>query len=408
MSLLGTQVDLELGRPADGGGFVGRLEDGRVVFVRHGLSGERVRATITEEHARWARADAIEIIEASPDRVTPPCPHAGPSGCGGCDYQHIALSKQRHLKSELLADQLRRVAGLDLHVAVEALSDTGLGTRTRVRFGITPFGALGMRRRHSRDLVEVETCLLGVPTITSLDLSDRDWPPGDDLQVVALNGVDEATIALVEWSDDDNVEDAATGEAGELLDDDIGAQWTEVGDIALRVSADSFFQIHTRAPEVLVATVLQSLDPQEGDVILDLYSGVGLFTVPIADRIGTTGMVIGIEASPAAAEDARINLEDRSQARVVEATVTQTVLAPYLANAQRAVIDPPRSGVDKRALRAIAQSSLQRIVMVSCNPSTFARDLKVLLDEGWKLDVLRAFDLFEMTEHLEVVATLSR
>ena len=157
-----------------------------------------------------------------------------------------------------------------------------------------------------------------------------------------------------------------------------------------------------------MATVLQSLDPQEGDVILDLYSGVGLFTVPIADRIGTTGMVIGIEASPAAAEDARINLEDRSQARVVEATVTQTVLAPYLANAQRAVIDPPRSGVDKRALRAIAQSSLQRIVMVSCNPSTFARDLKVLLDEGWKLDVLRAFDLFEMTEHLEVVATLSR
>ena len=386
-----------------------RAGDGRVVFVRHGLPGETVRAVLTEEHAKWARADAIEILAASPDRVQPPCAHARPGGCGGCDYQHASLPAQRHLKAQLLAEQLRRVAGIELAVTVEPFSREGLGTRTRVRYGVTETGALGMRRRHSRDLIEVERCPLGVDAITELDLATRRWPAGDDVQVIALNGTDAPTIALVEWSDDDEVEDAATGEAASLLDDDdIGVQWTEAAGFAFRVSADSFFQIHRRAPDVLIEAVLAGLTLAPGDVVLDLYAGVGLFTVPIAEEIGATGMVIAVESSPSATADARVNLDGRTQARVIEGAVTPAVLAPFLANAHAAVIDPPRSGVDKRSLRLIAESDLGRVVMVSCNPGTFSRDLKVLLSAGWTLESLRALDLFEMTEHLEIVAVFSR
>ena len=407
MSLLGATVELSLSRPADGGGFVGRLEDGRVVFVRHGLSGERVRAVITEEHARWARADAIEILDASPDRVTPPCRYFSPEGCGGCDYQHVSLPAQRALKAQLLGDQLRRVAGIERSVVVEGFSESGLGTRTRVRFGTNPSGHLAMRRRQSRDLVPVDRCLLGVAAICSMDLDYEEWPAGDDVQVVALNGADHPTIALVEWNDE--IEDDATGEAAELLEDEdeAGVQWTEVGDIPYQVSADSFFQIHTRAPELLTEAVLEGLGLRGGETVLDLYAGVGLFTVPIARAVGETGSVLAIESSPSAVADAQVNLEHVPWARVVEASVTVQTLSPYLNDAVAAVVDPPRSGVDKKALAMLASSALSTIVMVSCSPATFARDLKVLLGEGWKLQSLRAFDLFEMTEHLEIVAVLT-
>ena len=152
--------ELTLTHPAAGGGFVGRDATGRVVFVRHGLPGERVRVEITEDHARWARADVIEVLEASPDRVTPPCRLSGPGRCGGCDYQHATLAAQRRFKTQLLAEQLKRVAKLDLVVEVEAADPggDGLHNRTRVRFGTDVDGRLGMRRHHSHDLMSRPAC----------------------------------------------------------------------------------------------------------------------------------------------------------------------------------------------------------------------------------------------------------
>ena len=173
-----TTLELVLGSPAAGGGIAARDEGGRVIFVRHGLPGERVRATLTEEHPRWARADAIEILEASADRVEAPCPFAGPSRCGGCDYQHVSLPAQRRLKAELLNQQLARVAGLELAVEVEPaeLEADGLGTRTRVRYGVDESGQLGMRVHRSHELVAVDSCPLGVSRLSELKLSSTSWP----------------------------------------------------------------------------------------------------------------------------------------------------------------------------------------------------------------------------------------
>ena len=389
---------------------------GRVLFVRHGLPGERVRAEITEEHPRWARADAVEILEPSVDRVSPPCPAAGPGGCGGCDFQHVELSVQRELKSQLLSEQLRRVAKIEVSVVVEALSDTGLANRTRVRFGTDELGRLGMRRHGSHDIVSIDACLLAVDAIRALDLADEDWPSGADVEVVALNGCDPVAYGVLDEDDGADEGESISDLDGPddldevVADDDAAplARTTVLGQ-PFTVSPGVFWQIHRRAPEVLTEAVLAGLELSDGDRVLDLYCGAGLFTVPIAQAVGRTGRVVGIEADDAAAIDAITNLGDVSQARILNTTVTAATLRDNLAGVTRCVLDPPRRGVERSALLALAGSpTMERIVMVSCDPSTFARDLGLLLGQGFALVSLRAFDLFEMTEHLEIVGVLSR
>ena len=399
-------LELILGGPAAGGGFVARAEDGRVVFVRHGLPGERVRARLTEEHARWARADAIEILEASPDRVLPPCPAAGAGACGGCDYQHASLAAQRRFKAQLLSEQLRRVAKIDLEVPVEGFSSDGLRTRTRVRFGTTEDGHLGMRRRSSTNVIAVERCLLASPAILDSDLESTGWPPGDDVQVVCLPGVDTPTVALVAWEDDD--EDVLLDGPGDLLEAGAGVQVAEVAGHHFQVSAESFIQVHNESADVLSRVVLELLAPTEGEHLVDLYAGVGLFTLPLAEAVGRAGSVTAIESDPSAAQDARVNLDKQPWAQVIEAPVTPLLLGEVLEGADGCVVDPPRAGVDAQSMAAICDSDVERVVMVSCNPATFARDVKVLLGDGFELRTIRALDLFEMTEHLEIVALFVR
>jgi tRNA/tmRNA/rRNA uracil-C5-methylase (TrmA/RlmC/RlmD family) len=399
-------LELRLGAPAAGGGFVARDDGGRVVFVRHGLSGELVLAELTESHARWARADAVEILDPSPDRVGPPCRYAGRLGCGGCDYQHASLEAQRRYKSELLAEQLRRIAKLEWSVEVESFSESGLGTRTRIRYGVGADGRLGMRRRASNELVAIDRCLLGVDALADAELPEGDLPAGDDVQLLAIEGAGAASVALIEWSDE---EPEPGGGDAELLEESGPALHTVVGDERYRVSPGSFWQIHRAAPAVLVDAVLKGLAPSPGEHILDLYAGVGLFSVPLARAVGTDGVVLAVESSPSAVADAEVNLAAFSQAQVVAGEVSPELLEEIAGGAVAAVLDPPRAGVPRHVLDAlVAEPSLRRIVLVSCSPATFARDLKVLVDSGFKLGSLRALDLFEMTEHLEVVAALAR
>jgi tRNA/tmRNA/rRNA uracil-C5-methylase (TrmA/RlmC/RlmD family) len=399
-------LELRLGAPAAGGGFVARDEGGRVVFVRHGLSGELVLAELTESHARWARADAVEILESSPDRVAAPCRFAGRLGCGGCDYQHVSLAAQRRYKADLLAEQLRRVAKIERDVEVESFSETGLGTRTRIRFGVGADGRLGMRRRASNQLVTLDRCLLGVDALGEAELPEGDLPAGDDLQLLALEGAGPTSVALIEWSDE---EPETGGGDAELLEDSGPPLQALVGEVRYRVSPGSFWQIHRAAPAVLVDAVLEGLAPRPGDHLLDLYAGVGLFSVPLAVAVGADGVVLAVESSPSAVDDAEANLRAFSQAQVVAEDVSPELLEEIAGGAVGAVLDPPRAGVPRPVLEAlIAEPTLRRVVLVSCSPATFARDLKVLLDAGFELGSLRALDLFEMTEHLEVVAVLAR
>lgn len=405
-------IELVVGPPAAGGGFVARAPDGRVVFVRHAIEGERVLAELTEEHATWARADVTEVVEPSPDRVKPPCPYAGPGRCGGCDYQHVEVHAQRALKSRRVRDQLRALARVELDVDVLPVGEElgGLATRTRVRFAADAEGRLSMRRHRSHDLVAVERCALGVATIESLGLGSRTFPAHAEVEAVALDGSPAATVAVTTGTRARGSDRRGTRRTEVLEGPGLaGAQATTVSGLAYDVSPGVFWQVHVRAPELLVAEVLEGLALGEGDRVVDLYCGAGLFTAAAARAVGPTGDVVGIDASAAATADAVRNVATTPWARIVGARVDARVVFDQAASCTHGVMDPPRRGVDRGALDALSETaSLRRLVSVSCDPSTFARDLRVLLDARWRLASVHAFDLFEMTEHVECVAVLER
>lgn len=395
-------LDLELGAPAAGGGSVAR-SDGKVYFVRHGIPGERVRATITDDHGRWARADAIEILEASPDRVTPPCPYAGPMGCGGCDYQHIHLDRQRTMKAQLVMEQLQRITHVDLPIEVAGVGDaTGLGTRTRIRYAIDAKAQLSMRRYRSHDTVEVDRCRLAVEEIQNADTSRVPLVPGADLQVLFVPGqdLDEPIFLEVVGNETHHLDTSSVPHERIRV---------RVNDYSYVVSPTSFWQIHRRAPEILITEVMARLDARAGSRVLDLYCGVGLFTQPLAQRVGPSGSVTGVEVSESAIDDARHNLAGMPWVELHAAAITPRTVRAIKDGTTHVVIDPPRSGCAKGVLELLAQEgTLEQIVMVSCDPSTFARDAKILMDVGWKIHDVRVVDLFEMTEHVELVATFTR
>jgi len=176
----GDVLELTAGEVVHGGWCVARPDDkgGLVVFVRHALPGERVRVVITQLTAKFARADAVEILAPSADRVAPPCPHARPGGCGGCDWQHASLAAQRQFKASVISQQLRRIAGLDREITVEPLpgDEDGLGWRTRVRFAVRPGGLAGLRQHRSHEIIDIGTCPIAHPLVTPMPLpaAERD------------------------------------------------------------------------------------------------------------------------------------------------------------------------------------------------------------------------------------------
>ncbi|HEX3946309.1 MAG TPA: TRAM domain-containing protein, partial [Acidimicrobiales bacterium] len=185
-------MEIRVGAMASGGGCVGRAPDGRVVFVRHSLPGELVEAEVTGETTRYLRADAVKVLEPSTDRVEAPCPYAGPGRCGGCDWQHVDLAAQRRIKSELIAEQLARLAGVEQRVAVEEVRGApgGLGWRTRVRFAVDGEGRVGFRRHRSHAIEPIERCLLGSPEVETAGIEGRRWPGVDEIEVFAGPGLE--------------------------------------------------------------------------------------------------------------------------------------------------------------------------------------------------------------------------
>ena len=218
----GDRIELTVGAPAHGGHCVARL-DGRVVFVRHALPGERITAEITERHKGYLRADAVEIHEPSPDRVTPPCPFAHPGGCGGCDLQHVASDAQLRWKSSVVNEQLRRMAGLPTDVRVEALpTATALGWRSRVRYAVDAAGRPGLLQHRSHQVVPIDRCRIAHPAIQELDVLGHAWPDADAIEAVASTGGDVAVRPRSGLSADDVTE--ATGPA-EVLEVAAGREW---------------------------------------------------------------------------------------------------------------------------------------------------------------------------------------
>lgn len=375
-------VDIE--RVAHGGVCVARVPDGRVVFVRHTLPGERVRIAITEEKKSFLRADAVEVLTPASGRVAPPCPWAGPGRCGGCDWQHVDIAEQRRLKSSVVREQLERLAGLDRDVVVEEVpgSPDGLHWRTRMRFAVDETGRAGLRPHRSHDVVPIDDCLIAVRGADVPELVARDWPADSEVSV-DVSSAGERAVSI--------------GSPAELLTEHAaGRDWS--------VPVGGFWQVHPAAADVLAEVVLAFAQATEADRCLDLYCGVGLFAGALAPSVAS---VLAVESDVRAVAAAEANLAEHAHVSVVRDRVDRWLRRdPQPADV--VVLDPPRKGAGRHVVDDIAARQPRVVVYVACDPAALARDLATFTQHGYALADLRAFDLFPMTAHVECVAQIVR
>ncbi|PWH05828.1 class I SAM-dependent RNA methyltransferase [Brachybacterium endophyticum] len=422
---LGRLLTLTVGAPAAGGTFVARHE-GRVVFVRGAVPGETVVARLLEDSrnsakARFWRAETLEILDPSPDRVPSVWPQAGTDGVGGAEWAHIGLHAQRRLATEVLQDLLTR-AGVSTFEVQEAQvepapHDTdGLGWRTRVRLTRGSDGLLGMRGWRSHEVRPVGENPLAADEIRGLGLPELEYAPGvEAVDAVAPSTGRPAVVLVGERLDArevtvpaglEDVDLAVLGSGGLTPLQGDGMVTEEVQGRRFRVGATGFWQVHRQAPEVLTTVVLRLLEAHEGETVWDLFGGVGLFASAIADEVGAAGRVLSVEGDKRAGALAAENLAETPQASAETGDVTDWVRAQG-AGADRVVVDPPRAGLGPELMGLLCERTRERIVYVSCEPSTLARDLHVAEESGWRIEDLRAFDLFPHTHHIESVAVLT-
>jgi tRNA/tmRNA/rRNA uracil-C5-methylase (TrmA/RlmC/RlmD family) len=387
-------------RPATGGG-VGRDDEGKVVFVRHALPGELVRVALTATSAHFSRGEAVEVLEASPERVAAPCPYAHPGGCGGCDLQHASASAQRDWKSALVREHLSRIAGVDLAPDVVAPPSAPRGSRTRLRCGVDGEGRLGLRGSRSHELVALERCWIADERFEEAFV--RAWRGASEVELRALG--EGAPFAVVRREGERSGLVEPRGLDGAVLDPSTRSR-VAVGANVFTVGPRSFWQSHRDAPTMLTEAVLRLAAVAPGDDVVDLYSGVGLFSVPLARSVGPGGRVVAVESSPFAVRDARENAAGLGQLKIREWSVTPRAVNDTVRADSVVVLDPPRQGLAKGVAASVARRRPRRLVYVACDPATFARDLTIFLGSGFALKHLEVFDLFPMTEHVELVALL--
>jgi 23S rRNA (uracil1939-C5)-methyltransferase len=360
---------LTLTAMAHGGAALGRHED-RVIFVPGAIPGETVRVEVVEDKGRFARARLLEVLEPSPDRVTPRCPHV--PECGGCQWQHVAYPRQLSLKAEVLRDQLARVGGVaDPPVRPTLPAPAPWGYRNRVTFSAGADDQLGFQRAASHDVLPIQECHIADPRLIALyDDLDLDLP--SLIRLTLMTGSDEDDLLMAFETECDRPPELQVDFPVSCVHLVSGEQAVPVNLIghnhvtqrvaghAYRVSAGRFFQVNTVVAEMLVELTLEWLDPAPDDAILDAYCGVGLFTLPLAQR---AGLVMAVELDPGATED---------------------------------LVD------------ALVESGPPRLVYVSCDPATLARDVKRLARGGYVLADAQPVDMFPQTFHVETVALLIR
>ncbi|MDR0482112.1 MAG: TRAM domain-containing protein [Cellulomonadaceae bacterium] len=402
-------LTLTIGNIAHGGHCVARIPEGsdagRVLFVRHTLPGETVRARITERGKVW-RADALEILEASPDRVPSAWPEAGPGGVGGGELAHVSLDGQHRWKATVVAEQLKRLGGIEREVTVEGApgdaENGGLAYRTRMDLLAGENGKLGMRRFRSHDVIPLTHMPLATERVQSAarltNVWDKEYEPGVRVRVVAPESGCEPVI-LVDGSP-----------RGTVIEEISWSQGARFGESAMpltyRLSASGFWQVHREAPSLLVEAVTEAAGECDGINAFDLYCGAGLFTVPLAHLVGENGRVFAVEGSLSAANDVERTTK-RLRSTVLHGPV-EKVIAGLDVMPSLIVLDPPRVGAGRVIVKEIATHQPDRVVYVACDPAALGRDTAYFAEEGYTLTGLRAFDLFPMTHHVECVATFQR
>jgi tRNA/tmRNA/rRNA uracil-C5-methylase (TrmA/RlmC/RlmD family) len=390
---VGDRFIVTIEKVAHGGHFIARHQ-GAVIFVRHAIPGEEAEIEITGTGSSFNRADVLRVVNPSPDRVSAPCQFAHRSGCGGCDFQHISLERQRLLKEEVITEQFLRIAKREMQVVVEEVGQP-LGYRTRFSAVTTRNGDLGFKQARSNKVVPISDCRILQPEIGYQELSTRRWK-GDLRVEVSLSSTGERTIATGYTRDESPVRTSEGPDVGNYT----------INGSNLEVSQRSFWQSHKLAPSVLSQVVKEFAGAKAGDHLLDLYGGVGLFTSQFLDLIDESGKIDLVEGSKSATADALRNFADAKNVNIHTGDVAK--LLPRFTRADVIVLDPPREGAGKDVVMAMAQLEPRSIVYVACDPAALARDTTYLSEVGFEITKIRAFDLFPMTHHIETVALFTR
>jgi len=400
----GQQLTLRIEKVAHGGIFVARHE-GRVVFVSHVLPGELVKAVVFEDRGgSFCRAEPMEILEPSEDRVPHFWKEAEEGKAGGAEFGHIKLARQRELKADVIEESLERMSGIKLRPVVEAVEGddeaNGLGYRTRVQLHVDQSGEPGPYRERSHEVVPVRKLPLAVEEINDMGLHLRNWQDVSKLEIAA----------------------SSSGQLQYMVDKKLKGDARLIERVAnrtFRISGGGFWQVHKGGAKVLTDCVNEMVAEVGIDLNapnLDLYGGVGLFAGALAARFANRLKITTVESVKGATEDAKLNLADLPAVRAVLAPVERFV-AEQVSEAKAGrvdyteatvVIDPPRAGAGAKVIKALTTMAPKHIVYVACDPVALARDLKQLLAEGYELKKLRAFDLFPHTHHVEAVASLVR
>ena len=376
----GDQLEVDITAIAHGGHCIARY-DGRVIFVRHAIPGERVIVEISDVTKSFARGNCISVIKASKHRVSPPCSYARFDGCGGCDFQHIDLSYQRDLKSEIIKEQFSRLAKMEIDVEVEEVKPN-LHWRSRMEFTVSENGKVGLYASRSNQIVEIDKCLIAHEDIDIEKINQAKLPKSKRVDV-AITSKGQSAVVI---------------EGRENL----GLIEEQVDDINFSLNPITFWQSHRMAPTVLSQVVRDYVQAEPADHIFDLYGGAGLFSAALLSQLGVAGRITLIESDENAIIDAKRNFALEPRVEIVEAKVEASLKKYRAANV--VLLDPPRAGAGERVISNIASLAPRTIVYVACDPAALARDSAYLAAQGYKLDQIRAFDLFPMTAHMELVA----
>jgi tRNA/tmRNA/rRNA uracil-C5-methylase (TrmA/RlmC/RlmD family) len=393
---LNSEIELEIEKVAHGGIFVARHQ-GRVVFVSHTAPGEKVRAKVFEDKGgSFCRAETIEVLDPSGSRVPHIWKEADRLGAGGAEFGHLKLEYQRKLKTEVLAESLSRMGGIEREVSVLPVPGdeliNGLGYRTRIQLHVSSEGVAGPFKERTHEVVPVKSLPLANTEINELGIHLKNW------QDVKRIEISTASTGGVQWFIDKKVK----GDK-KLVERALGRSF--------RISSGGFWQVHRGAAELLAQEVVQlaeGLDPAANN--LDLYGGVGLFSGALATKYGKTLNITTVESSKVATADASANLVDLGKHKAVSAPVEGFLKAQIKQSLELSgatvVLDPPRAGAGKAVIDQLLFLRPNKIIYVACDPVSLSRDLKLLISGGYKLEEIKAFDLFPHTHHFETIASL--
>jgi 23S rRNA (uracil1939-C5)-methyltransferase len=404
---------------------------GKAVFVPFVLPGERVEASLAEDKPGFARAQLDAVLQSSPDRIQPKCPYF--QRCGGCHYQHTGYERQLEIKANILKENLRRIAKLELEVQLQlhASPPWNYRNRTRLKVQFAPEFAIGYYKFESHDLLPVEQCPISSPLINQLiaalwDFGREHAPPAGIQEIEIFANADDSAALLETYCSPEAELDliqswgqelqrrhpavagcvAFQSKAGHPAMERIAAasvqDFTYVcNSAAYRVSAGAFFQVNRFLIDELVQIAIGGVS---GTAALDFYAGVGLFSTVLARSFS---QVIAVESSPISHADLRYNSPPNVKA--VRAMTEQYLeKTPAKMRPELVVVDPPRGGLGQRVVRHLTKLSAPRLVYVSCDPATLSRDLRDMLALGYRIEQAHLVDLFPQTYHLESVFHLAR